>query len=415
MSTTTGVKPSASEAGNRAVTWHMWVPCAAMAACSWLSFVDRQVLGALAPTILRETGMNAQEFAGISAYFFVAYTLANPIWGSVIDYVGLRTGMFLGVLIWTVASVSHGWMGAFAGFAAARAILGFGEGVTFPGGLRTAVVSLPASLRARAIALSFSGGTLGSVAAPLIAVPIASAYGWRAAFLFTGALGTAWLVLWLIVARPPFLPKVEQKAKKLSWPNPFEQRFWALVFSYALPALAPGPILTLFSLYLSQGLGVPQSDLAWLLPLPSLAWGLGYFFWGWAADRFAAENRRPVGMFALLTACSLTLGTITWISSVPFAIAVASFATFIGGGFQMVALKVGSYSFPREQAAMMTGIASGSWSLANYIILQFLGPLFNQKRYPEAFWLIAICPLVGIAAWFILSRRNQAASEQSRA
>ena len=53
-----------------------------------------------------------------------------------------------------------------------------------------------ACLRARAIALSFSGGTLGGVAAPFIAVPIGLHYGWRAAFLFTGALGLGWMVLW---------------------------------------------------------------------------------------------------------------------------------------------------------------------------------------------------------------------------
>lgn len=403
MSTTTEVKVSASEA----VTWQMWVPCMAMAACSWLSFVDRQVLGSLAPTILRDTGLDAQQFAGVSAYFFVAYTIANPVWGSILDYVGLRVGMLLGVALWTAASVSHGWMAGFMGFAMARAFLGFGEGVTFPGGLRTAVVSLPSNLRARAIALSFSGGTLGGVAAPLIAVPIGVKYGWRAAFLFTGALGAAWIALWLAVARPPFLPKVEQKVKKLAWPNPLERRFWALVFSYALPAIAPGPILTLFSLYLNAGLGLSQQDLTWLLPIPSFAWGIGYFFWGWAADRYAANNRRPIGMFLFLTACSLVLGAITWTTSIPITIAIASWATFIGGGFQMVALKVGSYSFPREQAAMMTGIASGSWSLANYIILQFLGPLFNQHRYAEAFWLIALCPLAGILVWLFLSRRQE--------
>jgi nitrate/nitrite transporter NarK len=81
-----------------------------------------------------------------------------------------------------------------------------------------------------------------------------------------------------------------------------------------------------------------------------------------------------------------------------------SWANFIGGGFQMVALKVGSYSFPREQAAMMTGIASGSWALVNYVLLQFLGPLFNQHRYAEAFWMIALCPVVGVLAWLFLSR-----------
>jgi hypothetical protein len=38
----------------------------------------------------------------------------------------------------------------------------------------------------------------------------------------------------------------------------------------------------------------------------------------------------------------------------------------------------------------MTGIASGSWALVNYILLQFLGPMFNQLRYSEAFWTIAL-------------------------
>src|SRR5439155_678428 len=108
-----------------------------------------QVLGALAPSILKDTGLNAQQFAVVNSYFFVAYTVANPLWGSILDYVGLRVGMLMGVAIWTIASVSHGWMTGLIGFAMCRALLGLGEGVTFPGGLRTAVESLPASKRAR--------------------------------------------------------------------------------------------------------------------------------------------------------------------------------------------------------------------------------------------------------------------------
>jgi hypothetical protein len=111
-------------------------------------------------------------------------------------------------------------------------------------------------------------------------------------------------------------------------------------------------------------------------------------------------------MFLLLTACSLVLGATTWTTSVAITLAITSWANFIGGGFQMVALKVGSYSFPREQAAMMTGIASGSWALVNYILLQFLGPLFNQHRYAEAFWMIALCPVVGVSVWLFLSRNR---------
>lgn len=399
--------------GKNRITWQMWAPCAAMAACSWLSFFHRQILSVLAPTILTDTGMDAQQFASVSSYFFVAYFLANPLWGSILDYIGLRAGMLLGVSLWTMASVSHGWMSGFAGFAAARALLWLGEGVTFPGGLRTAVESLPATRRARAVALSFSGGTLGGALASYIAIPLGLRYGWRAAFAITGAFGAAWLALWAVVSRPPFLPKHEKKSSKLTLPNLAERRLWALAFSYALPAIAPGPILTLLSLYLSQGLGVSQVGLRTLLLIPPLAWGLGYFFWGWIADRYAQDNPRPTGLFLLLTASALILGAAGLTRSLALTMFIMSWANFIGGGFQMVALKAGSYSYPREQAATMTGIASGSWALANYILLQFLGPMFNRHEYGEAFWTIALCPVVGIAGWLLLSRAQPAASAVS--
>ena len=384
--------------------WPMWIPCIAMAACSWLAFVDRQVLAVLSPTILKETGLSGQDYGTAFSFFFYVYAAANLIWGSLLDFLGLRLGMVAAVTVWSIASASHGLMSGFWGFAFARGLLGLGEGATFPGGLRTAVESLPSNLRARGIATSFSGGTIGAIVTPLIVIPIALRFGWRTAFFLTGALGVAWIVLWLAVSRPPYLPKVENKPKKIKWPNPFERRFWALVSSYALPAVAPGPILTLIPLYLSRGLHVSQADLRGILWMPPLAWGIGYFVWGYIADRFAAENRRPVGLFAFLTVCALAFGMTTWTSSVMIAILLISWAAFIGGGFQMVALKVGSYAYPREQAAMMSGIASGSFALANAILSPQLGHLIDQQQYAAVFWIIAVCPLIGVVGWLVLSR-----------
>jgi ACS family hexuronate transporter-like MFS transporter len=382
-----------------------------MALCSWLSFVDRQVLTILSPTIIRDTGLTNQNFTDAASFFFLTYTIGNPLWGSVLDFVGLRIGMLLAVAVWTGASASHALMGSFAGFAAARAVLGLGEGATFPGGLRTAVESLPPSLRARAIALSFSGGTIGAVMMPLLLGPLAIQYGWRAAFIATAGLGTLWLIVWATIARPPFLPKATKRPAKVAWPNFLERRVWALMASYALPAISPGPVLTILSLYLNGRLKLTQGEVNALAWIPPLTWGIGYFFWGWAADRYAANNRRPIGMFVLLTLISLTLGFTTATTSVALAMTLISLSTFIGGGFQMVALKVGSYAFPREQAAMMTGIASGSWSLVNFILLRAIGPWtgwMNGNRWEEIFWLIAILPAVGVGVWVFLSRHEPA-------
>ncbi|HXD73469.1 MAG TPA: MFS transporter [Vicinamibacterales bacterium] len=391
---------------SRTLDWRMWVPCFGMALCSWLSFVDRQVLTILSPTIIRDTGLTNQNFTDAASFFFLTYTLGNPLWGSVLDRVGLRVGMLLGVAIWTGASASHAFMGSFLGFAAARAVLGIGEGVTFPGGLRTAVESLPASLRARAIALSFSGGTIGAVMMPLLLGPMAIKYGWRVAFMATAGLGAAWLLIWAIIARPPYLPKHTAQTAKVKWPNFLERRVWALMFSYALPAISPGPLLTILALYLNGRLHLTQSQVNGISWIPPLAWGLGYFFWGWAADRYAENNRRPIGMFLVLTVTSLPLGLITMTSSVPLAMALIGLSTFMGGGFQMVALKVGSYAFPREQSAMMTGIASGSWSLVNFLLLRAIGPWtgwMNTGNWEAIFWLIALLPAIGVAVWYVLS------------
>ena len=395
---------TAAPAAAHATSWRMWVPCIGMALCSWLSFVDRGVLGVLSPTILKETGMTGQDYGNVVFFFFLAYTFANPLWGSILDRVGLRTGMLLAVGLWTAASASHALMSGFVGFALARVMLGLGEGATFPGGLRTAVESLPASQRARGIATSWSGGTIGAIVTPLLMVPIAVNYGWRAAFIVTGVFGLAWLLLWAVIARPPYLPATERRSSRLEWPNLLEIRTWALVFSYALPAIAPGPILNLMPIYLTRGLGVDQADLAGIFWMPPAAWGLGYFFGGWFADKFATDNRRPIGMFLLLVVCALPFGLTPQFGSVSAAIAMMSWACFIGGAFQMLAMKVGSYAYPREQAAMMSGIASGSWSLVNALVSPRIGGLFDQQRWSDAFWLIAVLPAIGIAVWLVLSK-----------
>ena len=59
---------------------------------------------------------------------------------------------------------------------------------------------------------------------------------------------------------------------------------------------------------------------------------------------------------------------------------------------------------------MMSGIASGSWSLVNFILLQVIGPrsnLMNNQQWEAIFWIIALLPAVGIAVWLVLSRNQR--------
>ena len=75
-----------------AVGWRMWIPVVAMMTCSWLSYVDRQALAVISPMILRDTGLSAASYADAISVFSILYMIANPLWGSLLDYVGLRVG-----------------------------------------------------------------------------------------------------------------------------------------------------------------------------------------------------------------------------------------------------------------------------------------------------------------------------------
>jgi ACS family hexuronate transporter-like MFS transporter len=384
--------------------WRMWVAPTGMMLCTLLSYIDRQVLAVLSPMILSETGLNAESYATAVSAFSVLYMIGNPLWGSFLDYVGLRIGMLLAVTLWTAASVSHAWVAAFAGFAVARAVLGFGEGAAFPGALKTAADALPLNRQSRGMALGYSGASMGALLTPIIVTPIALKWGWRTAFLITGGLGAVWLMWWAFIARPPYLPSYRRGALRIQWPDLRERRLWVVVSSFGLGAIALGVAAYLSPLYLNRALGLTQAELGRVLWIPMLGWEAGYFFWGWVADRYAANEDRPVRIFVLLTFLSFPVALMTLTTSWVLALALFFWATFIADGFVVMSLRVGSRIFPRDRTGMVAGIGSGSWALVQAIILPVYGRWFDLQWYTATFVSMALLPIVGTLLWLWLSR-----------
>jgi ACS family hexuronate transporter-like MFS transporter len=373
-----------------------------MLACSLLSYMDRQTLAVLSPMILTDLKLNAQKYAEIISSFSYAYMLGNPTWGVILDRVGLRRGMTLAVTIWTIACGAHAVLSGFLGFLVARAILGFGEGATFPGGLRTAMDWLPAKQQARGIAVAYSGGSLGAILTPLIVTPVALAYGWRAAFIVTGVAGLAWVLTWR--GTVDFSAESHgTQTQSITLPNPFERRFWSLVAAYALGALPIGMILYLAPLYLSKVLGFTQGELGRVLWLPPLGWEVGYFFWGWFTDRFAAGNARPSWMFFAFAVLGLPLIASPQFSNSAVVLGLMFWAMFIASGFVVVSLRTSAMVYPKEQTGLVAGIGAGSWSAVVAMVLPSLGHMFDMKHYANAFLFAGVVPVIGTLCWWALT------------
>jgi MFS transporter, ACS family, hexuronate transporter len=390
----------------------IWVPVLLMMTCSWLSYIDRQAFAVISPMILKDTGLKASDYTDAAFAFSIAYMIGNIVWGSLLDFMGLRLGMLMAVGVWTIASGSHSMMKGLIGFAMAQALLGFGEGATFPGGLRTAADSLPLSKQSRGMGISYSGASVGAIVAPLIITPVALRYGWRFAFVATGMLGAVWLILWWLVARAPLLPPMTRKKGKVQWPNMRERRFWLLVINFGLGGAALGPTLYLSPLYMNRVMGLSQKQLGEVLWIPALIWECGYYFWGWVGDRFVRENPRPIKLYLLLTAFALTVSVLPQIHSWPIVLLMFSWAMFVAVGFIVMSLHLGARNYARDQTGMVAGVGSAAWSAMNAITLPIYGRLFDRQLFSPLFISLSLIPLLGTVLWWWIGRGSEVSNRE---
>ncbi len=384
---------------------------------SFISYVDRNTLALLAPTILEETRLTAEQYGFIISAFSVTYMIGNPLWGKSLDRWGLRLGMAVAVSFWTLASVSHAAASGFAGFAAARAALGFGEGATFPGGLRTAMQTLPPHKRSRGIAVAYSGGSMGAVVTPLIITPIALWWGWRAAFLFTGFIGAAWLLLWFFVSRRPDMRHPRQEShSSVDSPRIGDPRIWSYALLYATGALPIAFVIYGSALYLNRALGASQALIGKALWLPPLGWEAGYFFWGWLADRSAAravasggsrlgDLKRFMGVTAVL---GLTLAATPLLHSFAKAMAIYFLSMFCASGFIILSIAYATDVYSVKHSGFISGVGAGAWSAAVAVVMPVFGRLFDQSAWGTAFLIAALLPAAGYLLWLAMNRGARA-------
>jgi ACS family hexuronate transporter-like MFS transporter len=161
------------------------------------------VLGLLKPVLEKELGWREADYGWIVFAFQFAYALMMPFAGRLIDKLGTRLGYLLAVVVWSFAAMAHALAANALQFGLARFALGFGESANFPAAIKTVADWFPQRERALATGIFNSGANIGAVVAPLVVPFLAVHYGWRSAFIFTGAVGFVWVILWLWLYHKP--------------------------------------------------------------------------------------------------------------------------------------------------------------------------------------------------------------------
>lgn len=180
-----------------------WVICALLFFGVTKNYMDRQVLGVLKGTLQHDLGWNDIDYGNLVFAFQAAYAVGMIFVGRLIDRLGTRVGYAVAMVFWSLASMGHAVANSLAGFMVARCALGFGEAGVFPASIKCVAEWFPKKERALATGIFNAGTNVGAMVTPLLVPWIVVHWGWRWAFICTGALGVAWLILWLLLYRKP--------------------------------------------------------------------------------------------------------------------------------------------------------------------------------------------------------------------
>ncbi len=111
---------------------YRWRVCAMLLFATTINYVDRQVLGVLAPFLQQDIGWNEIEYGYIVTSFQAAYAIGLLCAGAIIDRLGTRIGYAIAIGVWSLAAMAHSLAGTAVGFAAARFALGWARRATSP-------------------------------------------------------------------------------------------------------------------------------------------------------------------------------------------------------------------------------------------------------------------------------------------
>ena len=371
---------------------YRWTICGLLFFATTINYLDRNILGILAPTLQKEIGWTPIQYGYIGTVFQAAYALGLAVFGWFVDKYGTKIGYALSITGWSVAAMAHALASTVFGFGIARFFLGLSESGNFPAAIKATAEWFPKRERALATGIFNSGANIGAVVAPAVVPWLTVTYGWQAAFIATGATGFVWLALWIIFyERPEAAKKVSKNemAYILSDPAdpPSEKVPWVKLLKYRQTwAFVVGKFLTdpiwwfylyWLGLYLNNNFGMTLTQLG--LPLIVIytmttvgSIGGGYLSGAMIKRGMAINRARKITMliFAILVVPVVTAANI---SSTWLAVGIIGLATASHQGWSANIFTTASDMFPKRVVASVVGLGSFAGSVGGMIFLTSAG------------------------------------------
>lgn len=189
-------KTSAPETLLKPKSNYRWIICSMLVFATTVNYMDRQILGLLAPMLQEDIGWTQMEYSLLVNAFTIAYGIGTLVCGRIIDKLGTKVSYAIAMIVWSLAAMLHAAVGTVVGFIVVRVILGLGEAANFPAAMKVISDWYPKKERTLATGILGVAVNIGVVISPALIPLIAIHYGWQGAFLILGSVGFIWLIPW---------------------------------------------------------------------------------------------------------------------------------------------------------------------------------------------------------------------------
>ncbi len=400
---------------------YRWTICALLFFATTVNYVDRAVMGVLAPTLRTEIGWTNQEYGYISAGFTLAYAIGFLFAGWFIDRVGTRIGYSVYLTLWSLAAAAHALARTVFGFGLARFGLGIGESGNFPAAIKTVAEWFPKKERALATGIFNAGSNVGAVLAPLLVPWIALNWGWQFAFIFTGLAGLIWVFFWWpMYRRPqehPRLTKTELNYIESDPPDTPVKIPWLKLFPYRQTwAFAIGKFLTdsiwwfylfWFPLFMNDRFGVDLSSIGLPMITVYLLADIGSVGGGWLSSsllkRGWTTNKARKTAMLICALCILPVTMAPRVQGEWIAVWLIGIAAAAHQGFSANLFTLTSDMFPRKAIASVVGIGGFAGAMGGFIMNLGAGWLRQSTgNYVIMFTIAGVIYLVALLVIHLL-------------
>lgn len=393
---------------SRAARSYRWVICALLFVVTTINYVDRQVLGILAPTLQHELHWSESQYGDVVSWFSFLYAFGFLIAGWWLDRIGVRRGFLAAVVVWSLAAIGHAFARTTAAFSAARAMLGLGESANFPGAVKTVTEWFPKEERALATGIFNAGTNTGAIVTPLIVPWIALTWGWRWAFMLTGSLGFLWLILWLALYRdaPPDASSGIDEAPRVPWLRLLRFRqTWAIVAG----KLLADPVWWFYLFWLPKFLdakyGIKLAQVALPLIVVYLVADIGSIAGGWLSSKLLKQgwttNRARKTAMLLMAVIIMPTVLAPRAGSMWTAVLIVSVAAAAHQGWSANVYTLASDMFPKAAVASVSGIGGFAGAMGGWLFQRVTGRVLDATGGDYA-PIFLVCGFAYVTAWTII-------------